>query len=324
MKKHTGLPLLHAFLASMLLVFGVSSRALAWDALEDTIVDGLMKVGRMAADVEVKSVEVSPGCQMYYYENNGKGETLVLLHGFTGDKDNWTQFAAELKQYHLIIPDLGGHGQTCFDESTVYSIPFQAQLLHQFLAKLNVNKYHLAGNSMGGWITTYYAATYPDDVKTITLFDAAGVTSPVKSPFFLVRDKGENPFFFTDQAGFATLLGYAMEDPPFFPWPVMNVQFRHILAQQPRMKKIFNDISGNNPATTETQMVDSLLEKIKQPALIVWGKQDRVLDVSMADVFANGLVNHEKVLLDGVGHVPMLERPTQTAKIYAEFIEKHK
>ncbi|HET8706307.1 MAG TPA: alpha/beta hydrolase [Pseudomonadales bacterium] len=324
MKKTAGYKLLPHLLLALLFGVTASANVYAWDALEDSLFNVLASAGRAAADLETKSIEVTPGCQMVYYESSGTGETAVLLHGFTGDKDNWTRFAAAMKPYHLIIPDLGGHGQTCFDEKTIYSIPFQAQLLHTFLSKLNVKSFHLAGNSMGGWISTYYAAEYPDDVKSIGLFDAGGVNSPVKSEFFLAQEKGENQFFFTDRAGFDAFLKLAMQDPPFMPWPVMNVQFRHILAQQPRMKKIFNDISGKTEGAPQNQMVDGLLEKIKQPTLILWGKQDQILNVSMADEFAKGLSNHEKVILDGVGHVPMLERAEETAKIYSAFIDKHK
>ncbi len=319
--------LIQSTLAALVLCLGFSQQACAWDALEDAIYHLSIKAGQLAAHVETKSIAVSPECVMVYYDNNNStaSETLVLLHGFTGDKDNWTIMASYLKQYHLIIPDLGGHGESCYDEKTTYNIPNQVQLLHQFLNKLNIGKVHLAGNSMGGWITTYYTSEYPEEIKSIALFDAGGVVSPVKSPFFQLVDKGENPFFFSDQAGFEKFIKMAMQDPPFLPWPIMKVQTRMMLAHQPRIRKIYAELTGQGENHfAQDQMVDSRLTKIKQPALIIWGKQDHILDISMAEVFANGLSNHETTFLDGVGHVPMLEHPKQSAQIYAEFIEKHK
>jgi len=299
-----------------------ASHAYAWDALEDTLFDALTGLGRIAGELETKSLEVSPGCQMVYYENKGQGETAVLLHGFTGNKDNWLRFAAFLKDTHLIIPDLGGHGDTCYDDKTIYSISFQTELLHTLLTKLNAKPIHLAGNSMGGWIATYYTATYPEAVKSLVLFDAGGVKSPAKSPFFLALEQGDNPFFFTDRAGFDRFFGFVMYDPPFVPWPVMNVQYRRVLERQPQAKKIFADLTGKTEGAPENQLVDQMLGSIKQPTLIIWGKQDQLLDVSMADEFAKGLSNHQKVILDGVGHAPMLERAEETATLYKDFISK--
>lgn len=294
--------------------------------VEDVTYHALKSVGQKIAGLERKATEVLPGLNLHYFDNNNTAakETLVLIHGFNVSKDHWTLFSAHLKQYRVLVPDLGGHGENCFDEDTVYDIPYQVTLLNRFLSRLNIHTFHLAGNSMGGWVTTYYTSEFPDAVKTMGLFSAAGVESPTKSHFFKSLEKGENYFYFNDRAGFDELSKLGAEAPIFSPWPIMQIQARLGIAQQTRTKKIFSDIiNREHTYFTPQHMVDTRLPDIKQPTLILWGKQDRIMDLSMAEIYANGLENNEKIYLDGVGHVPMLEKPRLTANLYAAFIERH-
>ena len=67
---------------------------------------------------------------------------------------------------------------------------------------------------------------------------------------------------------------------------------------------------------------EALLNSIKQPTLILWGKQDRILDVSAADVFHDNLVNSQMILMDGIGHMPMFEAPNESAEYYRQFLSR--
>lgn len=71
-------------------------------------------------------------------------------------------------------------------------------------------------------------------------------------------------------------------------------------------------------------MIDARINKLTQPTFILWGKEDRIMDPSMAEVFANSIPNSEKVVLDGVGHVPMIETPRKSARAYLRFLGKQK
>lgn len=295
----------------------------AWTALEDGLDRLLIRVGLWAAGLEEKSLELSPGCSVVYYDNQNTqaSETLVLLHGFSANKNLWIRFATSLKQYRLLIPDLAGHGQSCYIESVAHTIPYQVEFVHRWLHALGVTPVHIAGNSMGGWIGAYYASTYPDDLKTLALMDAGGVIPPVQSAFMQARARGDNVFFFNDMAGYDRLTQMAMVTPPTLPALVKNAHLRAYLALQPRFRKMFADITDTD-GFARSQLVDERLASIRQPTLIVWGKQDQIVDVSMAAVYANGIASHETVLLDGVGHVPMVEQAELTAEHYRQFIDK--
>lgn len=312
-----------------LLSLGLAPTSHAWEALEDGLDRMLINVGQWAAGVDEKSLEIRPGCAVSYYDNGNTEapETLVLLHGFSANKNLWLRMAASLKQYRVLIPDLAGHGQSCYVESETHNIHYYAGFVHSWLHAIAtqanaIGPVHVAGNSMGGWVSAQLAISYPATVKTLSLMDAAGVTSPVQSAFSQAQARGENVFFFTDEAGYDRLSHMAMVSPPALPGLVKNAHIRAYLAQQPRYRKLFADITDSE-GFAKSQLLDAQLPQIQAPTLIVWGKQDQVVDVSMATVYAQGINDSEVVLLDNVGHVPMVEAAEQLAERYHQFIEQH-
>lgn len=301
----------------------------AWEALEDGLDHALVTVGKWAAGLEEKHQALTPGCEVSYFDNgnssneNGSApQTLVLVHGFSANKNLWLRIAVSLKNYHVLIPDLAGHGQSCYREGVPHTVPYYAGFLHQWLQTMGVGSVHLAGNSMGGWVAAQYALTYPSEVKTLALMDSAGVSSPVQSTFSRLQAQGDNVFFFSDEAGYDRLSQLAMVTPPALPGLVKRSHLRAYLALQPRFRQLFADINDAE-GFAKNQLLDSRLGELHVPTLIVWGKQDQVVDVAMAEVFHRGIAGSEVSLLDNVGHVPMVEAAEATAAIYQQFLTAH-
>jgi pimeloyl-ACP methyl ester carboxylesterase len=97
-----------------------------------------------------------------HYLDTGRGNTIVLLHGFGENSEIWNrQVAALAKDYRLIVPDLPGSGK-----STMLSIPATidayASAIHALLDHLSVDHCIILGHSMGGYITLAYAEAYPE------------------------------------------------------------------------------------------------------------------------------------------------------------------
>ena len=185
----------------------------------------------------------------------------------------------------------------------------------EFTRKIGVEQFHLVGNSMGGTIALFFAFQYPDRVKTLGLFDSGGVISPEPSELSKLLAKGENPLIADSAEDYERLLEFTMEDPPFLPWPFAKVMSRKSTPLKVLNEKIFADIIKPGKYTTK-----QVLSAIKTPALILWGEEDRVIHVSSVTVFEEHLSNHKSVILSGVGHAPMVERPEQTATILRDFI----
>lgn len=296
----------------------------AWEALEDGLDHLLIDIGQWAAGVDEKTVEIRPGCTLAYYDNGNTeaSETLVLLHGFSANKDMWLRMAASMKTYRVLVPDLPGHGHSCHIDADTHDIPYYADAIHAWWKTLGLRPVHLAGNSMGGWVSAQLAIHHPDMLKSLALMDAAGVKSPVQSAFSKAQAQGDNVFFFSDEDGYDRLSHMAMVSPPSLPGLVKNAHIRTYLGLQPRFRKLFADITDQD-GFDKSQLLDGQLGQIKTPTLILWGKQDQVVDVSMAQVYADGIAGSEVFLLDNVGHVPMVEAAEVTAERYTAFIEKH-
>lgn len=298
---------------------------LAWDALEDGLDQMLVGIGKWAAGLDEKQISLSSGCAVSYFDNGNTEakQTLVLLHGFSANKNLWLRFAVSLKDYRVLIPDLAGHGQSCYREGTPHTIPFYAEFVHEWLQKMAVGPVHLAGNSMGGWVSAQLALTYPADVNSLALMDAGGVASPVQSEFAQAQARGDNVFFFADEAGYDRLAHMAMVSPPALPGLVKQSHIRAYLTLQPRFRKLFADITDAQ-GFAQSQLLDGHLSDIHTPTLIVWGKQDQVVNVAMAEVYHRGIAGSEVELLDNVGHVPMVEAAEVTASIYVQFLQAHR
>jgi pimeloyl-ACP methyl ester carboxylesterase len=132
---------------------------------------------------------------------------------------------------------------------------------------------------------------------------------------FLAVDRGENPLVLSSPDDFDRLLSFASHKPPFIPWPAKKV-----LAQKTFEHAAFNRYIFAALLDERRVPLEPLLGEIRQPVLIIWGEFDRVLDVSSIDVMEPLLPQARVIVMQDTGHLPMLERPAETAAYYLEFL----
>jgi len=241
---------------------------------------------------------------------------LVLIHGFGANKDNWTRLAKEFKgEFNVYAIDLPGHGDSSKPLDIGYRFEDQVNYLNQILAELGVRQFHMMGNSMGGAITALYAATHPEQIQTAVLFDPAGIFEYESELVDQVMD-GDNPLIPRKKGDFDKLLDFALEKRPFVPWPIFDVMEEKAIANQDVNQVIFAAIrdTGFEPDFRNA------ITHIEAPVLVIWGKLDRVIDYRNADVFVEAIPNARKVLLDDIGHAPMVETPAESAQLFRDFL----
>ncbi|MDI6526554.1 alpha/beta hydrolase [Pseudomonas otitidis] len=252
-----------------------------------------------------------------YYDGGPKlGETIVMVHGFGADKDNWLRMARHFSgRYHVVVPDLPGFGESSRPAGS-YDVGTQAERLADFIQALEVGKVHLVGNSMGGHIVALYAARYPDRVRSLALFDNAGVTAPHKSELFDLLEQGRpNPLVVTRVSDYDRLMDFVFVDPPILPAPLKRYLADRAIANQVHYEAVFQQLVQRYiPLEPE-------LPKIQAPTLLLWGDQDRVLDVSSLDVMKPLIPHASTVVMKDCGHAPMIERPAETARHYQAFLD---
>jgi pimeloyl-ACP methyl ester carboxylesterase len=282
-----------------------------------TLYDNAIGWERSGAGLEAASVRVDD-LDIAYLSNAEpvEGETIVLIHGFGANKDNWTRLANELTaEYNVYAIDLPGHGDSSKPMDLGYRFEDQVSHLSKILEALSIEKAHMMGNSMGGAITALYAATYPDQIRTAVLFDPAGIFEYDSELVALVME-GDNPLIPAKEGDFKRLIDFAMEKKPFAPWPIYDVMEEKAIANREINEVIFAAIRDSGYEQSFRQAIT----RIESPVLVVWGMEDRVINYRNAEVFVEQIPDARKVLLEGIGHAPMVEAPEESAQLFREFL----
>lgn len=247
------------------------------------------------------------------------GQTLVLVHGFAGSRQDWYAMLPYLPRHgRLVIVDLPGWGASGHRTHHDYRARAQARRLARFLDSIDARHVHLVGHSMGGKISGIAAARYPGRVERLTLIAPSGVHF---EPNDFVRRvlAGEDPFSLHNRADYERLLRDGFERPPRLPRRVEDALVaanRHEHAFLDRMLDVLR--RGEHRYALEPA-----LSHLKMSVHVVWCRPDRILDVSSVATLRRLLPTARYDIIEaGCGHMPMMEVPdTLAALIEATPIE---
>lgn len=253
-----------------------------------------------------------------YYESARNGPTLLLVHGFASSKEVWLSLAKDLgADFHLVIPDLPGWGESSRLPGANYDIEAQAQRLDGFIQALDLQQVTLVGHSMGGAIVGVQAAERSQRVARLALIGSLGL-SFVENDFIRELNQGINPFIYHDRAGVERTARLVYLDPP----PMSDEQVAQAIAGNQAQREFIETTLAQIRPLSQWQALDSRLHKLGLPVLGVGCREDKVIDISALQTLANGLQDNPAgpgVVLEGCNHLPMLERPSETAQLLKTF-----
>jgi len=271
---------------------------------------------RRRAGLRETTVTVEGACYAYDDNQRQDAETVVLIHGFGADKNNWLRFAGALKRhYRVLAVDLLGHGRSSKPHDADYGYYAQARRVLAWLDAIGVGQCHVAGNSMGGGIATCIAAQAPARVRSLALLNAAAIKAR-DADLDRAIAAGRNPFWVYNRQDFQRLYAYAMQQPPWLPWPIKEIYAAQAIAAQPIKEWIWPQV---RPPGEDAPLRDEL-RRVSAPALVLWGRQDRLLHVDNAAAIARELPQAATVIFDDLGHLPMLEAPRRVADTVRQFL----
>jgi pimeloyl-ACP methyl ester carboxylesterase len=279
--------------------------------------DVAMAYERYSAGLEAKSIALEFG-EIVYAENDVKSDvTLVLVHGFGGNKDTWNWVVpAWNDKYHIIVIDMPGHGDSVSKKTLSYTMTDQAERLHTFLEAKNIKKFYLFGHSMGGAISVHYALNHRENLKALILIDSMGMVQTKSDGVKLVEKSDKNPLYdVCTKERLETLLNYSMYKPPYIPDIVKDALLQQKCARRDLEKVIYEDMYND-------VNVSAVVKDISVPTLILWGEKDRMTHVDDAAFFHETIKGSKLVIFKEVGHVPILEVPEQTAEAIEQFIKQ--
>ena len=242
---------------------------------------------------------------------------VLLIHGFGADASNWLRFVGELEnEFYFVVPDLPGHGKSTRDPTLNYRMAAQSRRLLTLMDELGVEQFHVAGNSMGGAISLSLARQAPDRVISMGLIDSAGLTRQTKEFRELLDNSDSNPLIPRSPDDFNTTLQWAMEDPPYMPEFFIDIMGQEKARNSAVAQAIFEQLDADPGMNLEGT---GKLASVRTPALVVWGRKDRLLGVDNVPIFLEELPNARSAILDDIGHLPMTEAPEKTADLFRTF-----
>ena len=252
-----------------------------------------------------------------HYRDEGTGDAIVLVHGTGASLHTWNAWAQELSQTHRVIRlDLPAYGLTGKDPKKRYSSKDYVDLIDAFLKELNVNQFHLAGNSLGGLVSWLYASYHPDKVQKLILIDPSGFPSK-KSPMVisLAKTPGINMMirYVTPKAFIKKNLKEVYYNPDLISTQILDRYYELTLA--PGNRTAFID-----RAKIEREDYTDRLGLITNPTLILWGAEDAWIPLKNAYRFEEKIATSTVVVMKETGHLPMEEKPAKSLAITLDFL----
>ena len=252
-----------------------------------------------------------------HYRDEGEGPTIVLIHGTGASLHTWEDWTQDLiKDYRVIRLDLPAYGLTGQDPQKRYSSKDYVDLLDAFLKELKVDKFHLAGNSLGGLVSWLYASYYPEKIEKLVLLDPSGF--PFKSTPMVIK-----------MAKIPVLNNFIRYVTPrsFIEKNIKEVYYDHSLIKDSTIDRYYDLtlFEGNRTAFIDRAYIEredyrDRLSLISAPTLILWGENDNWIPVSDAARFKAAIKNAQVVIMPKTGHVPMEERPQESLAVVTAFL----
>ena len=257
-----------------------------------------------------------------HFRDEGEGFPIVLIHGTAASLHTWDAWTDELKKTNRVIRmDLPAFGITGPNKNADYSIEAYTTFLHSFLEKLKLEKFHLAGNSLGGNIAWNYTADYPSKVEKLILVDASGLPTNKSQPaiFKMAKTPILNSLFLyiTPRFLIKKNIEEVYEDDSKITDELINRY--HKMALRVGNRKAFID-RAKTDFKLDTQVNLEKLKSIQTPTLLIWGAKDLWIPIANGIRMNEILVNSKLEVLENSGHVPMEENPRESLKLLNEFL----
>jgi 2-hydroxy-6-oxonona-2,4-dienedioate hydrolase len=234
----------------------------------------------------------------------GEGEPLLLLHGLFGALSNFGgQIDYFRNQYKVVVPLL-----PLLDLDLLHTtVGGLEKFVHKFVEYRDYKNIHILGNSLGGHVALMYVLRHPERVKSLILTGSSGLfengmgdTYPKRGDYEYIRKKTELTFF--DPAMATKELVDEL-------YETVNVRIKAVKIIALAKSAIRNNLGEE-------------VSQIKQPTLLIWGKNDAITPPFVGEEFRKLITNSELHYIDKCGHAPMMERPEEFNTILLKFLRK--
>ncbi len=309
----------HKFVSA--LVLGLSAFSLTGCAVDLPI----QTVEQRYTSPASQFIQLSDGVRLHVRDEGPRDAPVIFLaHGSNASLHAWEPWVAALKgKWRVVSFDFPAHGLTGPSASGVYSGASYVRVVDELATNLKIERFVIAGNSMGGAVAWRYALAHPTRVAGLVLVDAAGYPRAVegKPPlvFRIARAPvlGEAFSMFTNRSILASNLKQVIVDDTLVTPQMVNRYYDLLMRKGNRQATLSRLRAGPDDPDAYKQM-----STIAAPTLVLWGDLDPWIPVSDAARFTGDIKGATAITYPNTGHLPQEERPAETAAAVDAFLTR--
>ena len=253
------------------------------------------------------------GAKIHYVEA-GSGAPVILIHGLADNVTIWDPVIPALAaRFRVIALDQIGFGRS--DKPLLnYRVSTPVDFLDGFLTELKIERASLVGNSLGGWVAAAYALAHPERVERLVLSDAAGYAALAKT----MDSRALRALRVASRDDIRYLGPLAFHDKRFYQDVDAAFKERVTAGDSYTVAQVLDSMIRGDDA------LDNKLQTLKQPTLVLWGREDKLIPLSFGEQFHREIVNSRLRIIDNCGHMPQLECPNEFSAAVLKFFSDTK
>ena len=253
------------------------------------------------------------GAKIHYVEA-GSGAPVILIHGLADNVAIWDPVIPALAaRFRVIALDQIGFGRS--DKPLLnYRVSTLVDFLDVFLTELKIERASLVGSSLGGWVAAAYALAHPERVERLVLSDAAGYAALTKT----MDSRALRALRVASRDDIRYLGPLAFHDKRFYQDVDAAFKERVTAGDSYTVAQVLDSMIRGDDA------LDNKLQTLKQPTLVLWGREDKLIPLSFGEEFHREIVDSRLRIIDNCGHMPQLECPNEFSAAVLKFFSDTK
>lgn len=265
----------------------------------------------------LRSLHMDIEGEEFKYLEGGEGETVIFLHGILGSKTQWRSLMqAYTNRYHVVAVDIPG---LCLHQSFAQKKHTLRQLgiwLERVVERLRAERVHLVCHSMGCAVGSYFAATRPEKVSSVTLMSFPDVFNNRGELLLRLLHEVDSMLTGTDVEPLANYYRRAFANPPNIPKIVLRYNLREVNKYRDELLRAMEEFAESSP------VLMAQIRQLKAPCLIIQGDQDGISPTFDNEFWRVNIPHHELVKFDECGHMIPLEKPDEVIFEHRRFLER--
>ncbi len=253
------------------------------------------------------------------FVDEGEGPPVVLIHGFASALDTWRGVMKELTKHHRVLAmDLKGFGWSSRPPGD-YSPQAEAQLVLALMDQRNIKSAIIVGHSWGSSVALDVALAAPERVTKIALYDAWVYEEQLPTTFLWARASGVGEvlfdLFYSERAD--EKIARAFYDPKKYVTERFVEEVERALDRPGTVAAALAAVRGQR-----FEDVQKRYRELKQPVLLLWGREDEVTLLAFGDRLARDLPHAHLLVYPDCGHFPMIEAAGTSTDDLLGFIDE--